>query len=318
VRISNDYARAYPRAVPDREPGEDHPDDEAALDAQVRWRPLPDQIKHHRVLAGAANEHRAQILQPRIDGHLQVYGLALDGIDHVHRHIAENTDLDIRGSTRQAAVWLVAGRCIGYMRATLTLLAAGFGAESAALMRSVHEATRLLDALADQQEPELLRRWLADEWVRPKETRQARERMRDRLRAHMEAEKADAESAGDSGRAAEIAEGLALEGMQLGDHLKSASLEIYDILSRIGHTRRSGIGDAVAVDLREMATGPHPDAMVRAGYVEYAGHVVEEVVRSVGDMLSHFYGPGWFGNQVQPLIDSMARARDAAPLDSVR
>lgn len=292
--------------------------DDAALDVQVRWQPLSDEIRHNRVLAAAAKEYSAQALQPRIDGHLHVYGLVLDGIDHVHREIAEKSDLDLQGDSRQAAVWLVAGRCIGYMRATLALLAAGFGAESGALMRSVHEATRLLDALADQDEPNLLRRWLADEWVRPKETRQARERMLTRLRAHMNAEKADAEAVGHAERAAEIAAGLELEWMRPGDHLKSATLEIYDLLSRIGHTRRSGIRDAVAVELREMSTGPHPDAVVRAGYVEYAGHLVEEVVRSVGDMLGRFYGPGWFGDQVAPLIDSMAKVRDAAPLDLTR
>jgi hypothetical protein len=43
-----------------------------------------------------------------------------------------------------------------------------------------------------------------------------------------------------------------------------AALQIYDVLSRVAHTRRSGTSDSLPVGLRTMATGPHPDPAVRA------------------------------------------------------
>jgi hypothetical protein len=285
------------------------------LDATLHRQPLADSVELKRQAAALRNVQNAIVLVPRIEGHLQVYGLALDALDHVHGWVVENTNLDLTGDSRQAAVWLVGGRCIGFMRAALALLADGFAADTTPMLRSVHEATRLLNTLADPDEPDLLRRWLADDWVRPKQTRAAGERMRDRLRKQMEAAKAEAEAEGDHKRAAEIAGGLRSDVMRPGDHLRGASEQIYDVLSKIEHTRRSGLGDAVSVERREMVTAPHPSPRVRADYVEYAGHVVEEVVRSVGDMLAHFFGPGWYGEQVVPLLRSLADVRAAAPLD---
>ena len=87
-----------------------------------------------------------------------------------------------------------------------------------------------------------------------------------------------------------------------------------DVLSRIAHTRRSGVRDAVSVELREMATGPHPDPVIHADYVEYAGHVIEEVLLAVGDALGRFYGAGWFATNVKPLIESLTRLRQMVPL----
>src|SRR5215211_1114577 len=128
------------------------------LDASVQARPLPDYIKRRRETAHRSYERRAAILQPRIDGHLQVYGLVLNALDHAHRQVADNTNLTLDGDTRQAATWVVAGRCIGLARAVLTLLAAGFGPETVAAARTLHETVRLLGVLADEHEPELLRR----------------------------------------------------------------------------------------------------------------------------------------------------------------
>lgn len=185
-------------------------------------------------------------------------------------------------------------------------------------MRAMHEATRLLSALADEGEPELLRRWLKDEdnkWVRPAETRKAQENQRARLRESMEAAKQEAEAAGDEARASDIAAGLALDGMREGDQLLRASRQIYDVLSRIAHSRRSGVKDAVSAELRRMATGPHPDPVIRAQYVEYTGHIVEEAVLHVGDALGRFHGRGWFTAQVKPLIESIQKLRVVVPLD---
>ena len=124
----------------------------------------------------------------------------------------------------------------------------------------------------------------------------------------------EAEAAGDDARASEIAVGLALDGMREGDQLLVATRQIYDVLSRIAHSRRSGVKDAVSAELRQMATGPHPDPGIRAEYVEYTGHIIEEVLLHVGDALGRFYGPGWFTTQVKPLIESIQKLRVMVPL----
>jgi hypothetical protein len=108
---------------------------------------------------------------------------------------------------------------------------------------------------------------------------------------------------------------LRLEATQDGDLLTLPTRQIYDVLSRIAHTRRSGTTDAVAAELRTMATGPHPDPAIRADYVEYAGHVIEEGVLIVGDALGRFYGPGWFAEHVKLLIDAIGAARTVTPID---
>jgi hypothetical protein len=303
--------------VADREDVEDDAPDDAELDGVLRWRELPEEVKRKRWIAHRDNEYAAAVLQSRIDGHLQAYATVLDALDEAHRNVGDYTDLDLAASSRQAAVWLVAGRCIACGRAALALLAAGFGAESTAPERMAHEATRLLSVLADEDEPTLLRRWLADEgqkWVRPRETREAQERMRRRLRDTMVAAKAAAEAAGETEQAAAIEEGLSQEWAQDDSPLLPAGRQLYDVLSRVAHSRRSGVRDAVSVELRQMATGPHPDPRIRAEYVFYGGMIVEEVALAVGDALGRFYGPGWFLTQVKPLIDTLTTLREMVPL----
>ena len=303
----------------EQERQDDLPPNGDALNVPVRSRRLPEEVKQKRWIANAARERREQVVQQRLDDHVQVYGMVLDAIEHAHTSIADDSDLDLGGDTRQAAVWIVAGRCIGYGRSILVLVSQGFGGESAAQMRAAHEATRLLSALADHGEPALLRQWLDDEgqkWVRPKQTRAAGERMRVRLRETMVAAQAAAEAAGDVESVAEIEAGLQLEAMSDDSPMSEATRSIYDVLSRIAHTRRSGVRDAVAVPLRQMATGPHPDPLIRADYVFYAGQVVEEITLMVGSALGQFYGPGWFSTHVKPLVDRVALLRTTVPIDS--
>jgi hypothetical protein len=69
-------------------------------------------------------------VRPLIEGHLAVYGVALDQLERAHQRIADITDLDLSGETRPAAVWQVAGRCIGFARAVLVLAREGIGDET--------------------------------------------------------------------------------------------------------------------------------------------------------------------------------------------
>ncbi|MGH2893947.1 MAG: hypothetical protein ACRDPM_11890, partial [Solirubrobacteraceae bacterium] len=304
--------RAYaPPNMTDRKDDEPRPADDG-LDVFVMGRQLPEEIKRRRWIRNAANERVEKLLQPRIDAHIQSYGLALDKVDDAHRAIADKTELDLACNTRQAAAWIVSGRCIAYARAVVTLVGAGFGAESAVEMRAMHEATRLLGALGDHEEPDLLRRWLRDadkEWVRPWETRAAQERLHGRTRASLEAARDEAHATGDPTRAGEIEAALAAEEMAEGETIASAALQIYDVLSRVAHTRRSGTSDSVSVGLRTMATGPHPDPAIRGSYVDYAGRIIEEVLLTVGEVLGRFYPDGWFTENMKPLIHDLHELR---------
>jgi hypothetical protein len=270
----------------------------------VRWRKLPEDVKGKRWVANAVYERTAADLQPRIDGHLQVYGMVLDALDEAHRQIGDNTDMDLAADSRQAAVWIVGGRCISGTRAALALLAAGFGAESATQERAVHEATRLLGALADDAEPELLQRWLADDdrgWVRPRDTRDAQERLRGRVREAMIAARAGAEEAGDAEQVAAIDEGLQLEGMQEDAALRSPNSGRAVARGERGVQRpvgpqgpgpgrRSGAGRRPARRLRSSTSAPtsdHPpvgqrdaagqEALARRRQAHLAGLLVGDV-----------------------------------------
>jgi hypothetical protein len=48
------------------------------------------------------------------------------------------------------------------------------------------------------------------------------------------------------------------------------------------------------MELRMMATGPHPSPAIRASYADYAGRVIEEVLLVVGDALGPLPRTGWF------------------------
>lgn len=166
-------------------------------------------------------------------------------------------------------------------------------------LRAVHEATRLLSALADDDD--VVRRWLNDDdrkWVRPGNTRNSQEATRARLRETLIVAEQHATAGGDGRQAAELAQALELDVFAEDSSLLAPTRQIYDVLSRIGHSRRSGIRDAVSTDLRQMATGPHSDPFIRAEYVSYGGLLVIEVLSYVGHVLGQFHGPGWFTTQL--------------------
>ncbi len=138
--------------------------------------------------------------------------------------------------------------------------------------------------------------------------------MREGLEAMLREQHARAVAEGNSDRASAIAAQLELPGIEHVGAMADASRQIYDVLSRIGHTRRSGTRDALTVPLRRMVTGPHPDPMIRADYVLWSIHVIEEVLLLVGEVLSRFVEPDYFQQQIKPLIDALAAVRAAHPL----
>jgi hypothetical protein len=262
----------------------------------ISKRELPQEVRGKRELAAQEDERSTKVLEPRIEAHIAAYEIALQELEDFHQRLADETDLDLIGDTRLAAVWQMAGRCIGLARAILVLLRLGFCGEAVVLGRSLHEADRLLDAFADSQECDLLDQWLSDEgrhrWVRPRETREARDRSELRLD-----------------------EAMRQAGVPPVKRTWNLSDELYDRYSAAAHNRRAWVQDAVSPDLRTMARGPHPSTIRRAVTIASVGGLVEEAVQSIGDALSRFYGPKFFAKHIQPLITSFKAMRDTQPLD---
>lgn len=262
------------------------------LEPKIARQELSADVITNRARAAEEYEHFEAILRPRVDAHVATYGMALDVLAGFHQQLADTLDFDVTGDTRQAAVWQMSGRCVGLARALLYLVRVGFCAESIPTARALHEADRLLDAFADPDEDELLRQWLRDsDWIPPREARKARARIEEKLDEAMR----DA-------------------GVPPIRQTVDLSSDLYGNLSKAGHHRRPWVADAVSVPLRQMATGPHPDPVRRAGYVEWAGHVIEEAVQTVGDAFVRFYGAGFFMKQIAPLVTSFKAIREAQPL----
>ena len=153
----------------------------------------------------------------------------------------------------------------------------------------------LLTAVASPEEEDLLRRWLADDdegWVRPSETRGALARKEAGARRRMKEE-------GVKPHEVSVAK---------------VGPEIYDLLSRAAHHRRSGFPESSQVDQRLFAYGPHPAAAVRARNVDYAGQLIETALVVVIDSLDDIVGGGHVDGALAPMMERLARVRERFPL----
>jgi hypothetical protein len=262
------------------------------LEPEVQSCDLPEEVARLRVIARA---HQAQLdlqLQPLIDAHMEVYDVAIEMLVATHREIADRTDLDLGGETRWAAMWQLAGRCIAISRVVLHDLRGGFASEAIATMRSLHEATQLLAAIAFHEEEETVRRWLAGDWIRPREAREVHGRKQALADERMRELGIEPEH----GNVAELGQ------------------QLYSALSGPAHHERGSFGESVAPSLREFAYGPHPDAATRATHVEYGGHLLEEALIVVGDAFADMLGRHYYVQAVRPLQEAMERVRREAPL----
>jgi hypothetical protein len=280
--------RAYARGMGEQ-------DDDDALTPLISRVELPAWTRQSRDDAERRDRVMSKVLQPRIDAHVAVYGAALDEVERAHQTIADTTDFDLTGETQWAAMWLVAGRCIGFARGVLVLAADGFGDEALPMARAAHEANRVLQAVGDPEELDMARRWLEDHddrYVRPRHARDAIERTEQRFNAEME--KAGVEPAGTTLR---------------------PTREVYHLMSLVAHIRRQAIELVVNAKLRRMSRGRHPDPVGRALAVESHGRVVQETVTLVGDSFGRFFGPEYYRDRLKPVVDSFEAVREAAPLD---
>ena len=225
--------------------------------------------------------------------------MILDTLEADHQAVADQLDFDLDGDTRYAAVWQLAGRCIGLGRAVVALLRATFCAETLVMARALHECTRLLEALEDVEDGDaLLVKWLADNdqaYVRPVEARRAERRAEKRHREDMIASGAHPSGASEKSSA-------------------DLSADLYDHLSWFGHNRRKATRDFVDIAGHTMVRGPHHDPVVVASYVAYAGEAIEEMLLAVGHALSRFIGVNYLADRLFPLQNALRSARRDAPL----
>jgi hypothetical protein len=241
-----------------------------------------------------AEEHREldAMLQPRLDAHVATLAASVDEVIRTHRNIADHSDIEIRSDTRWSAVWEMSGRCLAICRVVVHDLRGGFTSEAVGSVRTLFEATTILGAVAFHEEEDLLRRWLAGEWIREREAREVVGRKEELGRARM--------------REA----GIEPEGRPVTE----TGGEIYDLLSRPAHNRRGGFPETVSVDLREFTYGPHPNAEVRAHHVEYASQLIETALLVVIDSFGDIIGRDYVREALPRLQTRLERVRREFPL----
>jgi hypothetical protein len=265
------------------------------LNLPIAQRELPPEVIEARAEFAAECERVEPVARPRIEANLMACQLVLDRLENLHGGIADKTDLELTGYGRGAAIWMLAGRCLGLARALLVQARAGIDNECLVTGRAIHEATRVLLVFGDPDEEELLRLWLDDEgkhdYVKAAAARAAQERFE-----------------------AKLDEAMTRIGLPAIGRTGDLSAEVYDQMSRTAHSRRSSCANSVSEELRTATYGHHPSPYRRASCAEWTAAMTVEVTNVVGDALRAFYGQGFFVDEMVPLIQSIEAVRRTAPL----
>jgi hypothetical protein len=124
----------------------------------IKPRRLPAYVERKRARQAATDTADRKRYEQAIDAPLAAQRMALDGVDHAHQQLADGYDFDLAADTRPAAIWQMSGRCIGIARLVLDTVALGYTSEHLILIRSLHEADRILDVFCDPAESGLLAR----------------------------------------------------------------------------------------------------------------------------------------------------------------
>jgi hypothetical protein len=259
---------------------------------QIKPRRLPAYVERNRARQAATDTADHKRYGKVIDAHVAAQRMALDGLEHVHQQLADGYDFDLVADTRPAAIWQMSGRCIGIARLILDAVALGYTSEHLILIRSLHEADRLLDVFCDSAESGLLALWLADErTIKPSEPRKAEQRFEEGL-----------------------VEWMTEEGLPELPRTEQRTRTLYGKYSEAAHHRRAYVQELVSSPLRQMLRGPATAWERRAVAVGVAVAAVEEAVESVGGGLAFFYGAPWYEQNIKPYIESFAALRQAQPL----
>lgn len=228
------------------------------------------------------NARNREFLSPLIDDYLAAYDAVLCEVEQAHRLVCDDHDLDLLGPSRDAATWLVAGRCIGLARAAFDLVRHGYTSEALPTIRSLHEACCLLDVFALRGEDELVARWIEGRSISRREIMRASERQQQAIRTEML-------------RAGEQPPSLT------GRYFNGQ----YGRWSEFAHHRRRHVVDQVAEAPRMMALGSHPDWRARAATVDHLGDSLSGLVSAGGLALSKPLGPAWFHRRFQPTLRAL-------------
>jgi hypothetical protein len=270
---------------------------DAELNPELELRELPAGIAALRDTPAALHVRQDTVVAPRIAADLAVCTDAYGELCRFHAGVTDRVDFDLRGYTRPAAIWALAGRCLGVLRAILVQVEAGVCCEVLVTGRGLHEALQLLLVVSLPPEEAILRKWLDDagkhEHATPGLARKANDRLGKKL----------GELAAAAGSDEVVPDMAAVAG------------DLYDLLSRAGHNRRQAVLDAVSVPLRRMTVGYDPDPLERALYTSWATTMTSEVVAFVGDALDLFIQMDFAAKVVQPLQQRIADVRRSHPLD---
>jgi hypothetical protein len=252
-----------------------------------RKRPLATSVVKARAEFASKNEANGQILKPLIGAHLMAYDGARTELHDAHRYIADQTTLDLVAKTRDVGKWLITGRCIGLAHAAHLATSSGFTGEVVPLLRSLHEATRLLGVFRMPGEDTLVNRWLDGRNVSRSDIMAASGRQETATREQM---------------------------LKHGHRIPAPTSEYferqYGRWSEFAHHRRKHMLDQVAAPDRVMVAGPHPDWRARAVAVDHFGWYIAELVSVGGFALADLGHPEWvkrFQGTFQVLVDLKAR-----------
>jgi hypothetical protein len=259
----------------------------------IRHGELSDAVIAAREEFAAVDERNGTVLRPAIEAHMTAYGAALDELTEAHRIVSDGTDLDVTGGSRSAAIWLMAGRCLGQARACLHLAEGGFAHELPALLRQLHESNQLLNALGAQSEDAVVDRWVGGKYVSARQALEAIDRHQRLLREQM------------------IRAGIAPPGPT-----KKRLERRYGHMSEFVHNRRAHVLSTVSPERRLMPIGPHPDWSVRAAALGDVGIFLTETVTVAGFALSLLLGREWFVNRFNPTFQALLDLSRRVPIDS--
>ena len=220
---------------------------------------------------------------------LKFYGETLSWLEQHHADFGRTAIDDLGAPERVNAIWKLSGQSLALARALIALLQDGYTNQTWPIMRAIHEADRLLGAVADLEEEGTVGRWLEDKEVKPRETRAAEQRQADRLSEQMEA-------VGLEPLAADVEQLLAT---------------VYGGMSKAAHLRRSVVDESVDDEARTMVYGPDPDPSLRFEFAIFAGALIEEVLLKVGDALCVLYGPGFYREHLTPVLRRFRQVLEA-------
>lgn len=215
-----------------------------------------------------------------IESTLDFYRQTLDWLADRHASLGHRSAHDLDANERWNAVWKLSGQSLSHAYALVELLQAGYTGQTWALMRSIHEADRLLVAVCNPDEERIPRRWLADQKVTQAEARAS--------------EQAEAQA---------IAAQMREAGVEpVTEDVQQFSRQIYAGMSKAAHHRRSVVDEAVDAEARTMIYGPDPRWDRRVAFTIYASALVQEVTLLVGGAMAQLYGHDFYAEQLAPML----------------